>query len=95
MKSVFAFQDITNTLINIPWGVEVTWAILTPKNITSESMVQNRVLGSIYSKPNSKKIKSQRLTIISMQNMGGDCTEYWQVIQMTLNWILFFTLDPV
>ena len=48
-------QDITNTLINIPWGVEVTWAILTPKNVTSDSIVQNIVLGSIYSKPNSKK----------------------------------------
>ena len=48
-------QDITNTLIDIPWGVEVTWAILSPKNVTSDSTVQNIVLGSIYSKPNSKK----------------------------------------
>ena len=29
----YEIQDITNTLVQIPWGVEVTWAILTPKNI--------------------------------------------------------------
>ena len=48
-------KDLTNTLIEIPWGVEVTWAILTPKNVSSDSIVQNIILGSIYSKPNSKK----------------------------------------
>ena len=48
-------QDLTNTLIDIPWGVEVTWAIIKPKNVMTGSMVQNIVLGSIYSKPNSKK----------------------------------------
>ena len=48
-------QDLTNTLVDIPWGVEVTWAIITPKNVAADSMVQNIVLGSIYSKPNSKK----------------------------------------
>ena len=48
-------QDLTNTLVDIPWGVEVTWAIITPKNVSADSMVQNIVLGSIYSKPKSKK----------------------------------------
>ena len=48
-------QDLTNTVIQIPWGVEVTWALLTPKNISSDSIIQNIILGSIYSKPNSKK----------------------------------------
>ena len=48
-------QDLTNTLIDIQWGVEVTWAIIKPKNVMNDSMVQNIVLGSIYSKPNSKK----------------------------------------
>ena len=48
-------QNLTNTLIQIPWGVEVTWALLTPKNVSSDSIIQNIILGSIYSKPNSKK----------------------------------------
>ena len=51
-------QDITNTLVQLPWGVEVTWAILTPKNVSSDSTIQNIVLGSVYSKPNSKKKKA-------------------------------------
>ena len=48
-------QNLTNTLIQIPWGVEVTWALLTPKNTSNDSIIQNIILGSIYSKPNSKK----------------------------------------
>ena len=48
-------EDLTNTLVDIPWGVEVTWAILTPKNVSSDSKIQKIALGSIYSKPNSKK----------------------------------------
>ena len=48
-------EDITNTLISIPWGVEVTWAIITPKTVATDSLVQKIVLGAIYSKPNSKK----------------------------------------
>ena len=49
----YEIQDITNTLVQIPWGVEVTWAILTPKNVTNESKIKNIALGPIYSKPNS------------------------------------------
>ena len=47
-------QDLTNKVIDVPWGVEVTWALLTPKKVSSDSIIQNIVLGSIYSKPNSK-----------------------------------------
>ena len=25
-------EDLTNNVVKIPWGVEVTWALLTPKN---------------------------------------------------------------
>ena len=48
-------EDITNTLISIPWGVEITWAIITPKTVATDSLVKKIVLGAIYSKPNSKK----------------------------------------
>ena len=54
-NSKFTVKNLTNTDIQIPWGVEVTWAILTPKNVATNSIVQNIVLGCIYSKPNSKK----------------------------------------
>ena len=43
----YDYEDLTNT-----WGVEVTWALITPKNV---NIVQNIVLGCIYCKPNSKK----------------------------------------
>ena len=48
-------RNITQSLIDIPWGVEATWAIISPKNITSDSQIQKIAVCSIYSKPNSKK----------------------------------------
>ena len=30
-------QDITNTLVQLPWGVEITWAVLTPKNVSPDT----------------------------------------------------------
>ena len=36
------------------WGVEITWGLITPKNVTPSSAIQNIVLGSIYSKPDSR-----------------------------------------
>ena len=48
-------QNLTNSVIQVPWGVEITWALLTPKLISNDSVVQKIVLGAIYSKPNSRK----------------------------------------
>ena len=53
--SKYDVQNLTNSVIQVPWGVEVTWALLTPKNVSNNSTIQKIVLGSIYSKPNSKK----------------------------------------
>ena len=39
----------------IPWGVEVTWALLAPKEIPKGSIVKRIILGAIYVKPKSKK----------------------------------------
>ena len=47
-------QNLTNTLISLPWGVEITWALLTPKSVSNDSIIQNIDLGSMYSKPKSK-----------------------------------------
>ena len=48
-------ENITNTLVNIPWGVEIVWAVLTPKNVSNASNIQKIVVASIYSKPDSRK----------------------------------------
>ena len=53
-KQKYDVQNITNSIINLPWGVEITWALLTPKHVSNASIIQHIVLGAIYSKPNSK-----------------------------------------
>ena len=30
-------ENLTQTVIDIPWGVEAVWAVLTPKNVTNAS----------------------------------------------------------
>ena len=47
-------QDITNTLVNVKWGVEAVWCLLTPKNVTKDSKIQKIACAAIYSKPGSK-----------------------------------------
>ena len=51
----FCVQNLTNTLVSIPYGVEITWAILTPKQISSTSVIKKIAVASIYSKPKSRK----------------------------------------
>ena len=51
----FLVQNLTQSVISIPWGVEIVWAVLTPRNITSESTIKKIVVGSLYCKPGSKK----------------------------------------
>ena len=53
-KKKFEVQNLTNTLLNIKWGVEAVWCILTPKNVTPSSKIQKIACGSIYCKPGSK-----------------------------------------
>ena len=51
----FHVQNITNTIVQIPWGVEAVWCVLTPKNVTHNSKIQKIACCAIYSKPDSKK----------------------------------------
>ena len=54
IKKKIAAQNITNTLINIKWGVEAVWCILSPINITSTSKITKIACASVYCKPGSK-----------------------------------------
>ena len=47
-------RNLTNSLIDIPWGCEATWALLTPKNVTNASIVQKIAVCSLYCKPDSR-----------------------------------------
>ena len=54
-RKKFHVDNLTNTSINIPWGVEITWAMITPKNVSKDSIIKKIILGAIYVKPNSRK----------------------------------------
>ena len=51
----FDVENLTNTQISIPWGAEIVWAVLTPKNISNASKMQKIVVASVYCKPDSRK----------------------------------------
>ena len=51
----YEVENLTNTIINIPWGIEIVWAVLTPKNNQNTWDVKKFVVASVYCKPNSKK----------------------------------------
>ena len=44
----YHIRNLTQSLIEIPWGVEAAWAIITPKNITSDSSIKRIALCSVY-----------------------------------------------
>ena len=54
-KKKFSVKDITNKLVQIPWGVEAVWCILTIKDATSADKVQKIACCSFYCRPGSKK----------------------------------------
>ena len=51
--SKYHVQNLTNNLI--PQRVEITWALLTPKQVSANSIVMKIVVASIYCKPDSRK----------------------------------------
>ena len=53
-SSKYHVENMTNTTINVKWGVEAVWCLLTPKNVTNTSKIQKIACAAIYSKPNSK-----------------------------------------
>ena len=53
----FDVLNITNTLVQIPWGVEAVWAILTPKQVNFDSKIRNIACCAFYSPPGSNQKK--------------------------------------
>ena len=51
----FDVEDLTNTVIDVPWGVEAIWSILTPKNSSNTSKIRKIACCAVYSKPQSKQ----------------------------------------
>ena len=63
-KAKYHVENLTNSLVQIPLGVEAVWCVLTPKILANNSKVRKIVCCSLYSKPGSKK-KSLLLDHIS------------------------------
>ena len=61
----FQIQNVTNTLINIPWGVEAVWAVLTPNNVTNDSKIQHLAVCSFYNRNKRSKFKTTLLNHIT------------------------------
>ena len=78
----FLVENLTQSAVSIPWGVEAVWAVLTPRNVTNASRIQKIVVGSIYSKPDSRK-KSLLLDHIS-QVYNQLCSKY----KKGLEWLI-------
>ena len=80
---------MTSNLVQIPWGVEAVWCILTAKNVTNDSKIQKIACCAFYSKPCSKK-KTLFLDHISdayiithlAQIMGVGFILFWLETQM-------------
>ena len=90
----FVVENLTNTLVSIPWGLEIVWALLTPRNVTNSCEVQKIAVASIYCKPNSRK-KTLLLDHIA-QVYNFLCTKY----KKGLHWLLCgdtndLRLDPI
>ena len=74
--------------MSIPWGCEIVWCALIPKNVRNNSIIQKIICGAIYSKPDSR-FKTVLLdhigdtyNLLSTQNKK-DFTGYLPVIQMS------------
>ena len=52
---MFHVENPNQTLIQIPFGCEIVWSILTPKNTNNSSVVKKIVAASFYCKPGSRK----------------------------------------
>ena len=54
-SSKYQVQNLTNTVVQIPWGVEAVWCVLTPHNVTHDSKIQKIACCALYSKPFSNR----------------------------------------
>ena len=61
-------------MVTIPWGVEAVWCLISPKQISNESIGKKIAVASIYSKPDSRK-KSVLLDHIS-ETYNMLCSKY-------------------
>ena len=89
----YEVEDLTNTSVSIPWGVEIVWAVLTPKKATITCEIQKIVVASICCKPKSRKKSllldhiAQTFNFLNTKYKKG-LHWYYAETQMISDWIL-------
>ena len=91
-KKKYIVQNLTNTLINIKWGVEVVWCLLTPRNVTSSSKIKRIACASVYCKPNSRN-KSVLIDHIT-EAYNILCTKYKEGLHFIIAGDTILNLSP-
>ena len=63
-KNKYIVKNLTQTIVDIPWGIEVVWASLTPKQVSNNSVVKKIIVASMYfpSKSNKKNLFLDHIT---------------------------------
>ena len=51
----FIVENLTQTVLDIPWGVEAVWCAISPKIVNNNSVIKKIIIGAIYCKPGSRK----------------------------------------
>ena len=80
-RDKYNIKDLTNTVINIPWKVEATWASLTPKNVTHTSTIKKKIL-FVHFTTQDPKVRSRTSSLTTsatvstylLPSMGMVCT---------------------
>ena len=52
-KDKYNIKNITNTIVDIPWGLEVIWVIITPKQNKNNSIMKKIALCCFFIPPSS------------------------------------------
>ena len=81
-KLKFEVKDLTNTVIQVPWGVEAVWCLLTPKNRLPGSEVKKIACCALYVKPGSRKKTILLDHVAEAYNVL--CTKYGQNLDFVL-----------
>ena len=64
-KDKYKIKNLTNTVVNIPWKIEATWAAITPNNISHSSKIKKIILCAFYYPGPQSKTKTLLLDHIS------------------------------
>ena len=65
-------------------GVEITWALLTPKEVSNDSTIRNIVLGAVYVKPRCREKTALLDHIAEVHTMLG--AKYGKGLHMDNSW---------